>query len=89
MFSACKNEENDMAYFVLKDIMLIVPRCIVCPLTKFEARNEYIKAEQVHFMDRCRNWYGELLMVDPDVKIETVDDNNDDRGSKILPYKDD
>ena len=69
-----------------EDTMRIVPRRSVRPLTKAETRNESMKLEQTRFMEKCRKIHGDKLTIMQPVKVETVDDNDDN--SVFIPYED-
>ena len=85
-----KNEGNEMAQWILKDTMRIVPRRSVRPLTEAETRNESIKLEQTRFMEKCRKTHGDKLTIVQPIKVETVEDEDDDEddNSVFIPYED-
>ena len=57
------------------------------PLTDSETRNETIKVEQSRFMEKFQKTHREKLTIVLPVKVETVDEDEDD-DSVFIPYED-
>ena len=81
-----KNHSNEMAQWVLKDTMKIVPWRTLRPLTDLEKRTQSIINEQNAFMDKCKRRYGDKLTVSA-TPFETIGPDDDDSG-EFVPYED-
>ena len=74
------NYSNEMAQWILKDMMKITALHTIRPLTEDEHRDLNLIKERENFMEKCQSYHGNKMKLGNKrmPKVETVLDDDDD-----------